>query len=108
MPYSIHTTTAEDTSLRTDWRQNYEKWNWNPNLVWQIKLLQGTVPLAYFITAKLSVMEYLCLWMVHVRERSLTIGGGGGRRYYFKSEGPKILAPLTLTAQNSCPPSKNV
>ena len=39
-------------------------------------------------------------------ERSLAIGGrgGGGKgRYYFKSEGPKLLAPIRLTAQNSCP-----
>ena len=34
-------------------------------------------------------------------------GEGGGRgRYYFKSEAPKILAPLRLTAQKSCPPPK--
>ena len=39
------------------------------------------------------------------REQSLTIGGGGRGEgwYYFKSAGPKISAPLRLTAQNSCP-----
>ena len=29
-------------------------------------------------------------------------------RYYFKSEGLKILAPLSLTAQKSCPLQKYV
>ena len=29
--------------------------------------------------------------------------GGGAGRYYFKREGPKLLAPISLTAQNSCP-----
>ena len=41
-----------------------------------------------------------------VRKRSLTIGGGGagGRegRYYFKSEGPKILATLTFWVFECC------
>ena len=43
------------------------------------------------------------------RERSSTIGGGGGEgRYYFESEGPKSLAPLRLTARKSCPLQKCV
>ena len=42
------------------------------------------------------------------REQSLTIGWGGGEGwYYLKNAGPKILAPLRLTAQNPAP-SKNV
>ena len=42
-------------------------------------------------------------------ERSLSIGGGGGEgRYYFKSEGLKLLAPLRLTAQKSYPLQKCV
>ena len=44
------------------------------------------------------------------REQSLTIGWGGGGEegwYYLKNAGPKILAPLRLTAQNPAP-SKNV
>ena len=35
-------------------------------------------------------------------------GGGRGKRYYFKTEGPKILAPFRLTAQKSCPLQKFV
>ena len=35
-------------------------------------------------------------------------GGGGEFRYYFKSEALKILAPLRLTAQKSCPLQKCV
>ena len=50
-------------------------------------------------------------FLLKFNERSLTIGGGGGGgevRYYFKSEGLKILAPLRLTAQKSCPLKKCV
>ena len=34
-------------------------------------------------------------------------GGGGGMqgRYFLKSEGPKVLAPLRLTAQKAWPPT---
>ena len=48
------------------------------------------------------------------RGQSLTIGGRGGGGvegegwYYFKSAGPKISAPLRLTAQKSCPLQKCV
>lgn len=37
--------------------------------------------------------------------RSLTIGRAKGR-YYFKREGTKILTPLRVTAQKSCPLQK--
>ena len=50
-------------------------------------------------------------FLLKFNERSLTIGGGGGGgevRYHFKSEGLKILAPLRLTAQKSCPLKKCV
>ena len=49
-----------------------------------------------------------------VMEQSLTIGWGGGRGgeegrwYYFKSEGPKILALLRLTAPKFFPLQKCV
>ena len=51
-------------------------------------------------------------FLLKFNERSLTMGGRGGGggevRYYFKSEGLKILAPLRLTAQKSCPLKKCV